>query len=634
MSQKGSNLQKQMMLGNEAIAWAALESGVSYAAGYPGTPSSEIIQELSSQASSLNLHVEWSTNEKVAAEGAAAAAVAGLYSLVAMKNAGLSVALDFMTHLSLTGLGPAGGGMVAIVCDDPDAHSSGDETDSRWLARFGYMPLLEPTSIAEARALLYWAFDLSKEFSCHVLYRSYTRLSHASCMVEKSAVSQRVRKAHTDDTLTLTPYLAKPAHARALERLKRIKARFEASDFNQYFGPDQPEMVIVASGSGASCARDVLEYMGLEDKVGVLKLVTLWPFPQETVLKHLQKTNLALVAEEVDPFVEVHVKNALAQTGRNGIKVCGRETGHIPAFGEITPDLIMSAVADLLGMEQEVWPESYQKSIEEDVTPLLVDRGLAWCPGCPHRASFYAIGRALKADGRHGFFTGDIGCYTLDVFPGGKSQMNLLHAMGSSAGLACGLGQLKRFGHTQPVISVCGDSTFFHAVIPALINAVYNDSNFLQIILDNHATAMTGFQSHPATGTNAMGLPAPKVDMEDLCRSIGCKVAVADPFELKRTIKALRGLLKEDSGVRVLILRRSCEILRMKQEKTVPFRMSLDYEKCRGEDCHICLSRLRCPGLVLDLASSRVEIREDICSGCGLCAEICPFEAIDKEELV
>lgn len=634
MFQSDSILQKQFMLGNEAIAWAALESGVNYAAGYPGTPSSEIIQELAAQASSLNLHVEWSTNEKVAAEGAAAAAVAGLYSLVVMKNAGLSVALDFMTHLSLTGLGPAGGSLVAIVCDDPEAHSSGDETDSRWLARFGYMPLLEPTSIAEARALLHWAFDLSKEFACHILYRSYTRLSHASCLVEKSAVRQSERKAHTDDSLTLTPYLAKPAHARTLERLERIKARFEASDFNQYFGPDQPELVIVASGSGVSCARDALEFMGLEDRVGVLKLVTLWPFPQETVLKHLQKTGLTLIAEEVDPFVEVHVNNALAQAGRNGIKVYGRETGHIPAVGEITPNLIMSAVADLLGIEQQVWPESYQSSIEEGVTPLLVDRGLAWCPGCPHRASFYAIERALKADGRQGFFTGDIGCYTLDVFPGGKRQMNLLHAMGSSAGLACGLGQLKRFGYTQPVISVCGDSTFFHAVIPALVNAVYNDSNFLQVILDNQATAMTGFQSHPATGTNAMGRPAPKVDMEALCRSIGCRVTVADPFDLKGTTKTLRSLLEEDRGVRVLILRRACEILRMKREKAVPFRMSLDQEQCHGEDCHVCLTRLRCPGLVQDPLSSRVEIREDICSGCGICADICPFGAISKEELV
>ena len=633
MSQPDSVVQKELMLGNEAIAWSALESGVNYAAGYPGTPSSEIIQELAKQWSDMNLHVEWSTNEKVAAEGAAAAAVAGLNSLVAMKNAGLSVALDFMTHLSLTGLGPAGGSLVVIVCDDPEAHSSGDETDSRWLARFGYMPLMEPSSIAEARAMVHWAFELSREFSVHVLYRSYTRLSHASCLVEKPAVQHRDCKAHTDDTLTLTPYLAKPAHARTLTRLKRIQTLFEASDFNQYFGPDQPDLIITASGNGVSCARDALEFMGLEDRVGVLKLATLWPFPEETVRRYLKKTRLVLVAEEVDPFVEVHVKSALAQAGNHEIKVCGRETGHIPAVGEITPDLIISAVADLLGTKQNVCPESYRTAIKEASARLLVDRGLAWCPGCPHRASFYAIQRALKTDGRHGFITGDIGCYTLDVFPGGKRQMNLLHAMGSSAGLACGLGQLKRFGYTQPVISVCGDSTFFHAVIPALVNAVYNDSNFLQIILDNQATAMTGFQSHPGTGTNAMQQAAPKVDMEALCRGIGCQVTVADPFDLKETTKTLCRLLKEDRGVRVLILRRVCEILRMKREKVVPFRMSLNLVKCHGEDCHICLTRLRCPGLVLNPSTARVEIREDICSGCGVCAQVCPFGAISKEEL-
>jgi indolepyruvate ferredoxin oxidoreductase, alpha subunit len=623
---------RQFMLGNEAIAWAAIESGVNYVAGYPGTPSSEIIQELAKQADKLGLHAEWSINEKVATEGAAAAAIAGLYALAAMKNAGLSVALDFLTHLSLTGLGSGGGAMLLVVCDDPDGHSSGDETDSRWLARFAYMPLVEPSTIEEARRLVHWSFELSAKYSCQVMYRGYTRLSHASSLVEKTAVHRVPRTAYTDNSVTLTPYLAKAAHARTLERLKRIKKEFEASNFNQYSGPQSPEMVIVSSGSGVTCAQEALATLGAEGRVGILKLVTLWPFPRELVLKHLRDVPKVLMAEEVDPFLEVLVKSALADAGCGDVRVYGRESEHIAGYGEITPDAVMSAMADLLQISTSSHLDSYRKMAAKNINPLLIPRGLAWCPGCPHRASFYAIERALKADGRQGYFTGDIGCYTLDVFPGGKSQMNLLHAMGSGAGLAGGLGQLERFGYTQPVVSLCGDSTFFHATIPALINAVHNGANFTQIILDNRATAMTGFQSHPGTGRNAMGREAPEIDIEGLCRAIGCRVEVCDPFELKKTTKTIRRLLKEDQGVRVLILRRACELVRMKDEKRIPYSMSLDQEKCRGEQCRICLTKFRCPGLVQDPVSGQIGIRQDICSGCAVCSDICPFNAISKEE--
>lgn len=623
---------RQFMLGNEAIAWAALESGVNYAAGYPGTPSSEIVQELAKHADKLNLYVEWSINEKVAAEGAAAAAVAGLYSLAAMKNAGLSVGLDFLTHLSLTGLGRGGGAMLLVVCDDPDAHSSGDETDSRWLARFAYMPLVEPSTIEEARRLVHWSFELSAKFSCQVMYRSYTRLSHASSMVEKTEVHPVRRNAYTDPMATLTPYLAKASHARTLERLERIKEEFERSDFNHYVGPEKPEVVIVCSGSGYTCAQDALAALGLENRVGILKLVTLWPFPSERVLDHLSAVPKVLAAEEVDPFLEVLLKKVLSEVGYSGVQVYGRESGHIPGYGEISPEAIMSALGQLLEIPARSGPDRYLKMLETSIDPLLIARNLAWCPGCPHRASFYAIERALKADARQGYLTGDIGCYTLDVFPGGKGQMNLLHAMGSGAGLAGGLGHLERFGYEQPVVSLCGDSTFFHATIPALINGVYNGSSFVQIILDNRATAMTGFQPHPGTGRNAMGEKVKEIEIESLCRSIGCQVTVCDPFDLKNTTKTIRRLLKGDKGVRVLILRRACELVRMKDEKRFPNSMALDQKKCKGEQCRICLTDFRCPALVGEALGGPVQIREDICTGCGVCAEICPFKAISIEK--
>jgi indolepyruvate ferredoxin oxidoreductase alpha subunit len=633
MNDEKSQNATSFLLGNEAIARAALEAGIHFASGYPGTPSSEIIRTIVPHAEKSNVHVEWSVNEKVACEGAAAAAFAGLRSLAAMKNAGLSVALDFLTHLSMTGLGANNGSMVVVVCDDPDGHSSGDETDSRWLARFSYAPLLEPSSIPEAKQLMRWAFELSAEYDCHVMLRSYTRLSHASTLIELEEIRQKGVQPHTDSSVSISPYLAIDKHADVIKRLARIRERFEDSSFNTYEGPDRPELIIICGGSGYLCVRDAVESLGIDQSVGILKLATLWPFPKQLVADHLARTDRFLIAEEVDPYIEIHVKETMVDDGRNAKQIFGKESGHIPAYGEITPDRVISALADIRGMEYTGRSAEYGEKVAAQADPLIVGRGLAWCPGCPHRATFWALEKAIKQDRRHAYLTGDIGCYTLDVFPGGKSLQNLLHAMGSGAGLASGLGQLGRFGYEQPVIAVCGDSTFFHASIPALINAVTNRSNLIQVVLDNQATAMTGFQPHPGTGTNALGQPAPKIEIEDLCRAMGCRVTVADPFDVRSSIRTIRHLLKEDTGVRVLIMRRTCELVRMREENFKPVTVSVDDEKCKGDECRICTSEFRCPGLVWDDLEGYASIREDICSGCGVCADICPFNAIAKEEV-
>lgn len=624
---------KQFMMGNEAIARGALESGIHFAAGYPGTPSSEIIQFLSEEAKSLNLHVEWSTNEKVATEGAAAAAFSGLRSLATMKNAGLSVALDFLTHLSYTGLGDRGGAMVTVVCDDPNAHSSGDETDSRWLAKFASAPLLEASSVQEVREMVKWAFDLSEAFKCFVMVRGYTRLCHASSPTETGDLLKSQTKAMTDTSKSITPYLAWPKHAAVLENLERIRQRFESSAFNAYEGPKMPDLMIVCGGSGSPCSSEAVEVLGLQQKVGILKLGTLWPFPTKVVMEYLTRTDKVLVVEEVDPFIEIHVKEALADAHLEGKRVYGKGSGHIPAYGEMTPDRVITALSKILEVNRQPKDPKYEKMLSEAAENLLISRGLTWCAGCPHRASFWALERALKADGRDVYVTGDIGCYTLDVFPEGKGQMNLLHAMGSGTGLAVGFGQLAPFRYEQPVVAICGDSTFFHASIPALINAVYNKSNMIQVVLDNAATAMTGFQAHPGTGFNAMGEPTTRVDVEKMCRALGCQVMVRDPFDIKGTLKAIRQLLKEDGGVRVLVLRRNCEIVRMKQEQNKPFTVRVREDKCKGEECSICSRDFRCPALYQDLQTGKTILREEMCSGCGVCVDICPFHAFTREEI-
>lgn len=622
----------QFLIGNEAIARGALEAGVQFAAGYPGTPSSEIIQYLAQQGRNLNLHVEWSTNEKVAAEGAAAAAFAGLKSLATMKNAGLSVALDFLTHLSYTGLGDSAGSMVAVVCDDPEAHSSGDETDSRWVAKFASAPLLEPRNVQEAKDMTKWAFALSEEFKCYVIFRGYTRLSHTSSTIKMDDLPNYSVEAVLNTRKSITPYLAKPKHAALLENLMKVQERFESSKFNTYDGPDEPELIIVCAGSGSPCSVEAVEVLALEERVGILNLGTLWPFPHKLVKEYLNRTDMILVVEEVDPFVENHVKQILPDVHSQGKRIYGKGSGHIAGYGEITPDRVISALSKIFGMDYKPRSSEYENALSESAEHLLVSRGLTWCAGCPHRASFWVLEKAIKADGRSAYVTGDIGCYTLDVFPEGKSQMNLLHAMGSGTGLAAGFGQLAQFNCAQPVIAICGDSTFFHASIPALINAVYNKSNMVQIILDNAATAMTGFQAHPGTGFNATGQPTTKVDVEKLCRALGCEVQVSDPFDIKGSTKALRHLLKKEKGVRVLIFRRSCELLRMRKEKTKPFFIRVHEEKCKGEECAICSSSFRCPAFFQDPQNGKARIKADICSGCGICSVICPFKAITKEE--
>ncbi len=633
MNEEKSQHATRFLLGNEALARAALEAGIHFVCGYPGTPSSEIIRTIVPYAEKSNVHVEWSVNEKVACEGAAAAAFAGLRSLAAMKNAGLSVALDFLTHLSMTGLGANNGSMVVVVCDDPDGHSSGDETDSRWLSRFSYAPLLEPSSIPEAKQLIRWAFDLSAEFDCHVMLRSYTRLSHASTLIDLEEITQQDVQPQTDSSVSISPYLARPKHAAVLKRLERIRERFEDSSFNTYEGPDRPQCIIICGGSGYLCARDAVDALSVDQSVGILKLATLWPFPKKWVAEHLARSDRFLIAEEVDPYIEIHVKETIVDAGWNGKLIFGKESDHIPAYGEITPDRVSAALSEILDVKYSGGSAEYDRQIAAEADPLIIGRGLAWCPGCPHRATFWALEKAIKQDRRNAYLTGDIGCYTLDVFPGGKSLQNLLHAMGSGAGLASGLGQLGRFGYKQPVVAVCGDSTFFHGSIPALINAVTNKSNLIQVVLDNRATAMTGFQPHPGTGTNALGQPAPKIEMEDLCRALGCRVTVADPFDIRSSIRTIRHLLKEDTGVRVLIMRRACELVRMREENFKPVTVSVDNEKCKGDECRICTSEFRCPGLVWDDLEGYATIREDICSGCGVCADICPFNAIVNEEV-
>ncbi len=622
-----------LLQGNEAIARGALEAGVQYCAAYPGTPSTEILTNFAAVAKEAGLHAEWSSNEKVATEAALAAAYAGLRTISSMKNAGLNVAMDTLQHINLATLGDQHGAMLVVVADDPQSHASGDEEDTRWVAQMANAPLLEPSSFQEAYEMTKYLFDLSEEFRIFCWLRDYTRLAHARGRVQVGEYKKAERQAKYDRTKMFTPYIAPPKHAILVEKMAKIRERFEESPFNSYEGPDSPELLIVCCGSGAPCSRDAVEDLNLGDKVGILKLGTLWPFPSRLVVSHIRKAKRVLVVEEVDPYVETHAKAAVADARlADAPEILGKGSGHLSYVGENNPDRVIAALCQIFDMEYRSRDPEYQAKLDEITARMVVNRGLIWCAGCPHRASFYSISNAIKRDGRNAVVTSDIGCYTMDAFPDGTQVTNTLHCMGGGLGEACGFGQLEQFGFEQPVIGICGDSTFFHASITPLINAIYNKANMVAIILDNSITAMTGFQPHAGTGRMATQEPTTVVSAEELCRTLGCRVEVVDAFDTKTSTAKLLELMKDEGGVKVLILRHACELQRMREERKHPYTVWVETEKCKGEKCNFCYRILQCPGIGYDQLTGKAKILEALCAECGLCADLCPSKAIVKEE--
>jgi indolepyruvate ferredoxin oxidoreductase alpha subunit len=620
-----------LLMGNEAIARGAVEAGVRVCAAYPGNPSSEIVGSLASVAGELGLHVEWSVNEKVALEVATAASFAGLRGLSAMKQNGLNVACDFLLNLNLTG---TGAGLVLVVADDPQGVSSTNEEDSRLYARLGDLPLLEPATFQEAKDMTCRAFSLCEEVGLPVLIRSVTRISHARGNVRLGEIARARPKARFDITKPRIAFPAMPNHRVLHERFDRARALADQSPYNLYRGPEAPELLILTCGSGWMYSLEAVLNLDLSERVGILKIGTTWPLPEGVLLRHLRKAGTILFVEEVDPFLEQNVKAFYAEHCLElGLKkFLGKVGGLIPDVGEITPEIVTAALQKILGADYRPRPPEYAALARTLAAETVPARVLGFCAGCPHRATYWAVKNALALDGREGFVLGDIGCYSLGMGPSGFSQMKTLHAMGSGAGLACGFGQLKAFGLNQPVLAVCGDSTFYHAAMPALANARYNGADFLLLLLDNSATAMTGFQPHPGTGRTAIGNEAPALDLRAICEVMGARVEVADPFDVKGATETILRLLREEKGVKVLILRQECALVRGRRQRKL-FQVEVLEDRCMGARCgcnRLCTRVFRCPGLVWDRETGKARVDEAICTGCGVCAEICPVSAIRK----
>jgi indolepyruvate ferredoxin oxidoreductase alpha subunit len=618
-----------LLQGNEAIARGALEGGAVFCASYPGNPSSEIVETLAEASKDLPIYVEWSVNEKVALEAATAASFAGCRALVSMKQNGVNVTSDFLTNLTLSG---TKGGIILISCDDPSGISSTNEEDSRLFSRLADIPLLEPATPQEALDMTKWALELSEKIKQIVMLRSVSRLSHTRSNVLLGDLPDFKQRPHFDLSSPFHTFPIIEKHIQRHQKLEQAREMFEASPFNPYRGPSKPELLIISSGCAWTYIGEGLDILDLSQRVGLLKLGTTWPLPKRLLKKHLQMCDRILFLEDVDPFLEDNVKSLAADMGREiGVKeFMGKASGHVPDYGEQSPGVIMGVLGKLFDLDWE--RKSYRDKVRLWEEGLIPPREFGFCAGCPHRGSYYAIKTALAWDGKDGFVSGDIGCYSMGLFPTGFNQVKSVHAMGSGVGLASGYGKLEQFGFDQPVVTVCGDSTFFHAGIPALINAKFNASDILLLILDNSATAMTGFQPHPGTGNTAMGARTEPVDVEALCRSLKVHVETGDPYDMRDTARTLYRLMKMD-GPRVLVLRRKCALVQ-KREEGFPYVMEVDPEKCLGEGCgcgRYCTRIFRCPGLIWDKEKGKARIDDVICVGCGICAEICPQKAIRME---
>lgn len=629
-------------MGNEAIARGALEAGVSVVSGYPGTPSSEVIERLSEVALERNLYVEWSTNEKVALEVAAAASFSGLRSMCVMKQNGVNVASDFLLHLASSG---TRGGIVLVECEDPGALSSVNEGESRYFARMLEIPLLEPASLQEAKDLTKWAFELSEKIRNVVILRSVTRMSHASGNVICGKLPQKFRTARfiSDGSVmdplrgpvVSTPVVIK--HGLQQKKLETAAELFEKSPFNSYVGPKKPELLMITSSACFLYSQEAVDILGLQKRVGILKLSCTWPLPQKLLKKYLRMTKKIMVVEEVLPFLEENIKvAAMGMIKDIGIKTFyGKMNKTLPSAGELNPEIVTAALGKIMKVKPKSLPADYLKETQK-VAAKIPPRAQTFCPGCPHRASFWNINTALKLDGREGIVCGDIGCYAMaSLWPAiGFHTVRTLHSMGSGTGLASGFAKLSTFGLDKPVMAVCGDSTFYHAVIPALINAQHNKADITFIVLDNAGTAMTGFQPHPGIGESAVGEPLPPVDIEAICRAIGAKVAVSDPFDLEGTSRILTSFMAERGSMKVLIMKQACALSPEKKGKK-QYQMKVNEELCLGDNCgcnRLCTRIFRCPALTWDRAKKKAVIDEVICAGCGVCYSICPQKAITRTE--
>jgi indolepyruvate ferredoxin oxidoreductase alpha subunit len=592
----------QLLSGNEALALGAYHAGVQVATAYPGTPSTEILENLSRFK---DIYAEWSTNEKVAMEVAMGAAYTGARAMVSMKHVGLNVASDPFMAASITGII---GGLVVVTADDPQIHSSQNEQDNRHYARLAKVPMLEPSDSQEVYDLMGYAFDISEEFDTPVLLRTTTRIAHSKSAVDvkRSRTVKNPQPAFHFNVqkYVMLPVNALPRHAAVEKRLLRLAEYSETFPLNQIIW-NKRKLGIVTSGVAYQYAREVFP------NASFLKLGMTWPLPKKLIKDFAAKVDKLIVIEELDAFLQDNIRSM-------GIEVTGKE--FIPLVGELNTRIVIesSVGAGLL-------PESERVSVLPPAQGLP-HRPPLLCPGCPHAGIYFtlnSIGQRSKLleskEPREPklIITGDIGCYTLGAYPP-------LNALDTTACMGAGIGQalgMEKAGVKSKIVAIIGDSTFMHSGITGLVDAVYNDGHITILILDNRTTAMTGHQEHPGTGISAQGKETYAVDIESLCRGIGVKdLKVINAFDLKALRAGVRDSLDRPE-VSVIIVRGSCAMQVRKRANP----RKVDIEKCN--QCGTCL-RLGCPAI--QSVDGQLFIEPTLCAGdiCTICEQLCPKKAI------
>lgn len=590
---------KKLMTGNEAIARGAYEAGVKFASAYPGTPSTEILENIATYQDSIL--AEWAPNEKVALEAVIGASLAGARSMASMKHVGVNVAADPLFTFSYTGVN---GGMVLVTADEPGQHSSQNEQDNRNYAKFAKIPMFEPSDSQESKDMIKEAFQVSEAFDTPVLIRVTTRICHSKGIVSCKEREEVGIKEYIKD---IKKYMTVPAFAREMrakveEKLERLLEFSNQTELN-YIEWNDTKVGVIASGGAYSFAREVFG-----DSVSYLKLGFTNPLPTEIIKEFANKVEKIYVIEENDPYIEEQVRIL-------GYDCYGKNL--FPTYGEMTPDVIRKAVYGDTNSVIE-----YNKDKVASRPPTL-------CAGCPHRGFFYELGKRKNI-----MVSGDIGCYTLG-FAEPYNAMDLNMCMGGSISMGHGAQQVFNMKEdvSMRVVSVIGDSTFFHTGVNSLMDVTYNKSNTVNVILDNRITGMTGHQENPGTGYTVQGVETIEIDIEGLVRACGIKhVVTIDPNDIKAVKSTLDWALSLDEPS-VIITRWPCVLKKFSKEDNAEFKnafknkCTINDEKCVG--CRACI-RTGCPALSFDKNIKKSFINSDQCVGCEVCLQVCPVEAIGK----
>lgn len=606
----------ELLLGNEAAVRGALEAGVGLAASYPGTPSSEIGDVLSLTAKAAGIYFEYSSNEKVALEVAAAAAASGVRSFTFMKHVGLNVASDsFMTTAYVGNRA----GFVVLSADDPSTYSSQNEQDNRYFARLASVPMVEPSDPQETKDYLVEAFDISEALGSPVLFRTSTRVAHMRGRVDFGARRPGKRKGSFErDPARFVPVPANASamHVRLMERLAHARSLSEQSSLNRIVDVGTGSRSgIVTAGGAFNYVWDALNEMGVSARV--FKAGFTYPLPLDRIRAFAADLDELLVVEELEPLMENDIKADFLSHGVT-VRVLGKEELGVPRVHELNVDVVAAALSrhykvPARKVEVEaggVWP-----------TPLPA-RPPVLCPGCPHRGSYLAARRAIRElDLPEPVFSSDIGCYTLGLASPFNAADYLL-SMGSSIGAACGFDTAT----DQRVLAFIGDSTFFHAGLSALASAVHNKHRFVLTVLDNRTTAMTGHQPNPSLMTDAVGDPAPAISIEAVATAMGVPfVRVVNPYRVAETTQAYKEALQAD-GVALLISKQVCSLLldRAKRAKGIWQTFEVNRDICTGDLA--CVRDVACPAIYV--SEGKAVINQDLCDGCGVCSQVCPEHAI------